>query len=206
MINSKKYWWVFPTVFVVGILLDQLLKFYIKLHFTIGDGITIFSWFQLVFVENPGAAFGVTLGSKLFLTFFRLAVSGFLIWYIVRMVKVGFNFGYILVVTMVVTGAMGNIFDCVFYGQIFTESTYNTVAELVPFGTGYTDLFMGKVVDMFYFPLFTFPDWMPFFGGQIFFGPIFNLADSYITVCIFTILIGYRHAFSDSFEAVKKQK
>lgn len=205
MIDSRKRWWAFPAVFVLGILLDQLLKFYIKLNFTIGEDVTIFSWFHLVFVENPGMAFGMTLGSKLFLTLFRIAVSGFLVWYIVRLVRNRFNFGYIMVITLVLTGAVGNIIDCLFYGLIFTESTTATVAGLTAFGTGYAGCLMGKVVDMFYCPLFTFPDWVPLLGGEIFFSPIFNLADSYITVCIFVILFGYRHAFTDSFEAVKRR-
>lgn len=206
MTNSKKIWWLFPLIFVVGIVLDQLLKFYIKLNFTLGEEYVIFDWLRLLFVENPGMAFGVTIGSKLFLTLFRLIVSGVVVWYIVKLVKMEYKTGYLVVVTLILTGAVGNIIDCLFYGLIFTESSFDTVAQLTAFGTGYAPCLMGKVVDMFYCPLFTFPDWVPFLGGEIFFSPIFNLADSYITVSIFWLIIGYRKAFSESLDMVMPKK
>ena len=202
MIDSRKNWWLFPTILAVGLIADQILKFYIKLNFTLGESFEIFPWFQLVFVENPGMAFGVTLGSKLFLTLFRIVVSGLIIWYVVKLVKKGFNAGYLVIVTLILTGAIGNIIDCVSYGRIFTQSTFATLATLAEAGNGYGGWFTGMVVDMFYFPLFTIPDWVPVVGGDIFFSPVFNLADSCITVGIICILLFYRHAFNQSLDAV----
>jgi len=206
MRNSKKLWWLFPLIFVVGIVADQILKFYIKLNFTLGEEYAIFDWFRLLFVENPGMAFGVTMGSKMFLTSFRVIVSALVIWYIVKLIKMEFKIGYIVIVTMILTGAVGNIIDCLFYGLIFTESGFDTLAQLTSFGAGYAPCMMGKVVDMFYCPIFTFPDWVPFLGGEIFFSPIFNLADSYITVAIFWLIIGYRKTFSVSLDMVMPKK
>jgi signal peptidase II len=145
-------------------------------------------------------AFGWELGSKLFLTIFRIIVSGAVIWYLVRLMRDGYKLGYQIVVTLVLAGALGNIIDCVFYGKIFSESSYFEVAEFMPAAGGYAGWFMGKVVDMFYFPLFTFPDWVPFLGGEIFFSPIFNLADSYITVAIFMLIIFYHKDFNKTIE------
>lgn len=206
MTSSRKIWWLFPLIFVVGISADQILKFYIKLNFTLGEEFVIFDWLRLLFVENPGMAFGVTLGSKMLLTLFRLVVSGLVIWYIVKLIKLEYKIGYLVIATMILTGAVGNIIDCLFYGLIFTESSCDTVAQLTAFGAGYAPCLMGKVVDMFYCPLFTFPDWVPFFGGEIFFSPIFNLADSYITVAIFWLIIGYRKTFSESLDDVMPKK
>jgi signal peptidase II len=198
MSKIKKY---LPLiVLLVAIVADQWLKFYIKLNFTLGESVRVFDWFQILFVENPGMAFGWELGSKLFLTIFRIIVSGAVIWYLVRLMRDGYKLGYQIVVTLVLAGALGNIIDCVFYGKIFSESSYFEVAEFMPAAGGYAGWFMGKVVDMFYFPLFTFPDWVPFLGGEIFFSPIFNLADSYITVAIFMLIIFYHKDFNKTIE------
>ena len=188
MSNIKKY---LPLiVLLVAIVADQWLKFYVKLNFTLGESVRVFDWFQILFVENPGMAFGWELGSKLFLTIFRIVVSGAVIWYLIRLMKDEYKLGYQIVITLILAGAVGNIIDCVFYGVIFSESTY----------------FMGKVVDMFYFPLFTFPDWLPLLGGEIFFSPIFNLADSYITVAIFVLIIFYHKDFNDTIERYTKKE
>ena len=105
-------------------------------------------------------------------------------------------------------GAMGNIVDSIFYGALFSESTYTSVAQWLPDGGGYAPFFMGKVVDMFYFPIFTFPDWVPLLGGQIFFSPVFNLADSYITVSVFLLIIFFHKDFSVTIDMLfpKKEK
>ena len=196
--NVKKY---LPlVVLLVAIVADQCLKFYIKLNFTLGESVRVLDWFQILFVENPGMAFGWELGSKLFLTIFRIIVSGAVVWYLVRLMREGYKLGYQIVITLILAGAVGNIIDCVSYGVIFSESTYWETAELMPAAGGYATWFMGKVVDMFYFPLFTFPDWIPFLGGTIFFSPIFNLADSYITVAIFLLIIFYHKDFNSTIE------
>ena len=198
MLKVKKY---LPLIILlVAIVADQWLKFYVKLNFTLGESVRVFDWFQILFVENPGMAFGWELGSKLFLSIFRIIVSGAVIWYLVRLMRDGYKLGYQIVVTLVLAGALGNIIDCVFYGKIFSESSYFEVAEFMPAAGGYAGWFMGKVVDMFYFPLFTFPDWVPFLGGEIFFSPIFNLADSYITVAIFMLIIFYHKDFNKTIE------
>lgn len=190
---------ILPLLFIVCLLIfDQLLKFYVKTTMTIGESHEIFPWFKILFVENPGMAFGLTLGSKYVLTIFRIVFAIFIFYYMWRMVKRGFSQRYIYIVALILAGAVGNIFDCLFYGLIFSESTSFQVAVLLPDGGGYAPFLMGKVVDMFYFPLFTFPEWMPFVGGDVFFGPIFNLADSYITIGVFAIILFFRHSFNES--------
>ncbi len=186
------------------LLADQLLKIHIKLSMTLGESYQIFSWFEILFVENPGMAFGMELGSKLFLSIFRIIVSALMLYYWIRLMKAHFKKGYVMVITLILAGAIGNIIDCMFYGLVFSESTFFTVATAFPEGGGYAPFLMGKVVDMFYFPLFTFPQWVPFLGGSIFFSPVFNLADSYITVGIVLLLIFYRHDFNNSFDMFSK--
>ena len=193
-------------VILLAIFLDQWLKIYIKLNFTIGENVKIFSWFYIWFVENPGMAFGLTLGSKLFLTLVRIFVSAFIVYYIYRLVKMNYKTSYIIVVSLILAGAFGNIVDSIFYGVLFSESTFTSVAQWLPEGGGYAPLFMGKVVDMFYFPIFTFPDWVPFLAGKIFFSPVFNLADSYITVSVFLLIIFFHKDFSVTMDALFPKK
>ena len=185
---------------IVTILLvlvaDQWLKFWVKTSFYLGEDMEITSWFHLRFVQNPGMAFGMELGSKLFLTLFRIVVTCLGVWDIVRRcVRADVPGGYIACVSLVVAGALGNIIDCMFYGEIFTNPYPPQVAQLVPFGTGYGTIFYGQVVDMLYFPLFSFewPSWMPWIGGKefSFFDPVFNIADSAITVGIIAIMLFY---------------
>lgn len=158
-------------IIVCVILIDQILKIWVKTHFYLGEDVRIFSWFQLFFIENNGMAFGMELGSKLFLTLFRILAVGVLVWYIlkIRCLKV-VPTGYMVCLALVTAGAAGNIFDCIFYGVIFNNPFPPEVAVLFPEGGGYAPLFHGKVVDMLYFPLFSFvwPDWMPFCGGREF--------------------------------------
>ena len=192
MSNIKKY---LPLiVLLVAIVADQWLKFYVKLNFTLGEGVHVFDWFQILFVENPGMAFGWELGSKLFLTIFRIVVSGAVVWYLIKLMKEEYKLGYQIVISLILAGAVGNIIDCVCYGVIFSESTYFATAEFMP-EVGYASWFMGKVVDMFYFPLFSFdwPQWMPFVGGEhfIFFSPIFNFADACVSCGMIAIILFY---------------
>lgn len=175
------------------LILDQLLKLYIKLHYTLGEAVEVFPWFQLCFVENPGMAFGITWLPKWFLTIFRIGAASVLCWYLHALIGRGARMGYIVAIAMVTAGAMGNIIDCLLYGQIFSESTFTQLANFVPFGQGYAPVFYGKVVDMFYFPLIHNAA-----GEVIFFRPVFNLADSAITVSVFLILLFFRKDLNES--------
>ncbi len=193
-------------LFAVLIIVDQVLKVYIKMNMSLYENIDVFSWFKIVFIENNGMAFGLELGSKYFLTAFRILFSGLLFYFLFKLYKTNISRGYIVVITLVLAGAIGNIIDCLFYGVVFGESTSTTIATFMPEAGGYAPFMLGKVVDMFHFPLFTFPDWVPLMGGEVFFSPVFNLADSYITVSIFLILIFYRKEFNSSLEMVFSKK
>lgn len=181
---------------VLVVVLDQVLKIWVKTHFYFGEELIITNWFRLLFIENNGMAFGMELGSKLFLTLFRVALVSVLIWYIWRIRRMAaVSLGYIVCLSLIVAGALGNIIDCVFYGVIFNNPMPPEVATLFPAEGGYAPLFHGRVVDMLYFPLFSFvwPQWMPIVGGEVFefFRPIFNLADAAITCGIFAMIIFY---------------
>ncbi|MDR1652819.1 MAG: lipoprotein signal peptidase [Prevotellaceae bacterium] len=175
-------------IFVV-LLIDQISKIYVKTHFALGHGVDILGWFKIYFVENNGMAFGIEFFGKLFLTLFRVVAVCILVLFIYRLIKNGARQGFVLTVSLVLAGAVGNILDSVFYGILFSESTPYNIAQFLPEGGGYAPLFYGKVVDMLYFPLFTFPDWMPLLGGDVFFSPVFNIADSAMTTAIFLIII-----------------
>lgn len=181
------------AIIVVVLIIDQIIKILVKTNMSIGEQIRITDWFYILFVENNGMAFGMEIISKLFLSIFRIVAIGFFVWYLCKIVNKGFPKGYIVTIAFVIAGAAGNLIDCILYGQIFSESTIgpNGVAHFTSFGEGYAPILYGKVVDMFYFPLWTWPDWLPLFGGNIFFSPIFNFADSCITCGIIVLVLFY---------------
>lgn len=193
--------WLAVLVAVAAVFIDQAIKVAVKLNMYLHESFSVCGdWFYIYFTENRGMAFGMEFGGKLFLTSFRLVAVSLLGYYLYRIVRnTKFPTGYVVTVALVLAGAMGNIVDSLFYGEIFPHSM-GRVASLVPFGEGYADFMYGNVVDMFYFPLFAFdwPLWMPFVGGEhfIFFSPIFNFADACISCSIVAILLFYRNSIN----------
>lgn len=185
------------------LIIDQITKFAVKLNMTINESINLIGeWCQIRFIENPGAAFGMQLGGdygKLILSTFRIVLVVALIFYIARLIKTRAKTGAIVGCAMILAGALGNIIDGVFYGVIFSASTTSQIATLLPEAGGYTSWLHGHVVDMLYFPIIRsfYPEWVPFVGGEPFefFSPIFNVADSYICVGIFYLVLFQRQLF-----------
>ena len=193
---------VLAALIVVGILLvDQLIKIWVKTNMTLHEQIEILSWFKIVFIENNGMAYGMEIGSKLVLSLFRVVAISVLGYYIIGQVKRQARWGYLVCLSMIFAGAVGNLIDSMFYGLVFNASSEFYTSYFVPFGTGYAPFLMGKVVDMFYFPLIvtTWPDWVPFVGGNpyVFFSPVFNFADASISVGVVLLLLFYRKEISE---------
>lgn len=184
-------------IFLV-LLVDQASKIYIKTNFALGDHIEVLSWFQIYFIENNGMAFGMEIISKLFLTLFRIVAVGGLAYFIYTLIKKQARAGYILTVSLLLAGAAGNIFDSLFYGVLFSESTTMQAANFMPETGGYASLFYGKVVDMLYFPIVRNNA-----GETLFFSPVFNIADSAISIAVAIILIFFRKDLNDSLESKK---
>ena len=192
-------WKKISILIVILLVADQLLKIWVKTNMHLDEAITIFpNWFQLHFVENNGAAFGMQIASgsgfdwgKLILSLFRVGLVGAMIYYINYLIKEKAPKGVIIRLVLIIAGAIGNIIDSAFYGLLFSASTPATVAQ---FGGSYAPFMMGRVVDMFYFPLFQWnscPEWLSFLvdSNNYFFGAIFNLADAYISVAVVYLLI-----------------
>ncbi len=178
---------------LAAILVDQIIKIWVKTHMYMHEVIEVTPWFKILFTENNGMAFGMELVDKLLLTSFRIVAVCFLIYIICKLIRQGVDYVFLVCMSLILAGASGNIIDCLFYGQIFNNPPAPVVAEFVPFGTGYADWFYGRVVDMFYFPLVSWdwPSWLPFVGGEhfIFFSPIFNFADACISCGVVAILL-----------------
>lgn len=202
------------------VVIDQVIKIMVKTNMTLGEHFSVFGdWFQILFVENEGMAFGMKFGGdigKLCLSVFRIVFFILLCWWISRLVKRGtasdpalkdsvhdtawlasrkVPTGVLVGLTLIAAGALGNIIDCMFYGLAFSASTPFDIAA---FGGSYAPFMFGKVVDMFYFPLWTWPDWMPLIGGDIFFQPVFNFADSCVSVgAVYLLLFQYKFFASE---------
>ncbi|WP_294633997.1 lipoprotein signal peptidase [uncultured Bacteroides sp.] len=191
------------------LIIDQVIKVYIKTHMYWHESIRVTDWFYIYFTENNGMAFGMEIFGKLFLSLFRIVAVTAIGWYLARIIKQGLKTGYIVFISLILTGALGNIIDSMFYGVLFSESTHSQIASFMPEGGGYASFFYGKVVDMFYFPIIetNWPQWMPFVGGEhfIFFSPIFNFADAAISCGIIALLLFYSKYLNDySYHVTKK--
>ncbi|MCK8524184.1 lipoprotein signal peptidase [Aquimarina sp. D1M17] len=189
-------------VIILVLLIDQITKFYIKTHFALHEEVKVFDWFRIVFVENKGMAWGVELpGSygKLILTLFRLVAIGGIGYWLYDSVRKNSPMILTFCIALIFAGAFGNIVDSVFYGMLFEESTKTNIAAFLPEGGGYETIFYGKVVDMIQFTLYddVLPDWIPFWGGKhfSFFDPVFNIADSAISIGVFLLIVFNKKAF-----------
>lgn len=191
--NTKKRSVVILSLLLLAIVIDQIIKIVVKTNMQLGDSIPVFGdWFKILFVENNGMAFGMEIFNKYFLTGFRVVAVVFLGYLLCKLLKDGkYPFGFLVCLALVIAGAAGNIIDCLFYGEIFTDS-FRNVAEFVPWGEGYSEFMLGRVVDMFYLPLFEWPEWLPVIGGDIFFAPVFNFADACISCSVVAMLVFYR--------------
>lgn len=195
-------------IIVLILLIDQISKFYIKTNFILGEDIRVFSWFQILFIENNGMAWGAKLNdilpfisdrsAKLFLTLFRLAAIVGIAYWLVNTLKKHSSKILIIAISLIFAGALGNIIDSVFYSVLFNDS-YGQVATFLPQDGGYDSLFHGKVVDMLHFPMWKgyLPEWLPFWGGEYFtfFNPVFNIADMAISTGIGLLLVFNKKAF-----------
>lgn len=190
------------VVIITAILLiDQIIKIWVKTHMALHESIHVTDWFYIAFIENNGMAYGMQLGSKLVLSLFRVVAISVLAYYLWLQTRKKVRIGYVICLSMIFAGAVGNLIDCIFYGLVFDASNSYTVAGLVPFGEGYSSFLMGKVVDMFYFPLIvsTYPEWFPGYGGEefIFFSPVFNFADAAISVGVAVLILFFRKEISE---------
>ena len=194
----KKAWGIIAIILIL-LFLDQASKIWIKTHMQLHDSYQIFSWFHIYFTENPGMAFGLEIIDKKILSIIRILAVIALIYYLFKLLKQNYSFGFLACITLILVGALGNIVDCVCYGLIFDHS-YGQIATFLPESGGYAPILHGKVVDMLYFPLIetTLPAWFPIWGGNefVFFRPIFNLADSAICVGVFSLFVFYRKTLS----------
>lgn len=210
MENRNTKIWLSVIIISATILIDQVIKITTKTNMHYSESIRITNWFHITFIENNGMAFGMQIIPKAIQTISGIIFSCVIIWYLSLLIKAGYKNSYIACVSLIFAGAVGNIIDSIFYGVIFTKSSYTDVASFVSVGNGYADRLYGKVVDMFYFPIFEFdrPAWVPFVGNQhfIFFSPVFNFADAAISCEVIMLLLFYPHCFGNSFSLFKKQK
>lgn len=220
------------TIVLAILIIDQIIKIYVKTHFVLHESYEVTSWFYLAFTENNGMAFGMELFDKLFLTAFRIIAVVFFSVILSKFIRKNMvSIGVVVVMSMIIAGAMGNIIDCVFYGKLFTDS-YGHIAQFADSAAGlpcYGDWFRGRVVDMFYFPLFSWnwPEWFPHtreiidWGWLtfqwpmwaptcdrefIFFSPVFNFADSAISVGVISLLLFYPKTFKNLVDSISTKQ
>lgn len=207
--NNRRTTLIVVLLVVAILLIDQVIKIEVKTNMRLHEVIDITGWFKINFIENNGMAYGMTFFNKLVLSLFRIVAISLIGYYLTKVIRKGARMGYIICLSMVFAGAVGNMIDCMFYGLIFNASSPEYMSYFVPFGEGYAPFLMGKVVDMFYFPLIetTWPEWVPVVGGDdyIFFSPVFNFADASISVGVAILLLFYRRELSSiSFSRKKK--
>ncbi len=209
--------WQKSVLIVLGVLIiDQILKFWVKTHMYLGEEIPVLDgFFKLHFIENEGMAFGMSWGpdqGKLALTLFRMVAVLFIGYLLHRVIRGKKPIGLVISLSLILAGALGNIIDSLFYGLIFSASQWGSYqpALFLPPDGGYAPLFHGKVVDMLFFPLIEgrYPEWLPFLGGRdfLFFRPVFNIADSSISIGVFIILIFQKSFFAHKDENGKKEE
>lgn len=207
--NNRRTTLIVVLLVFAILLIDQVIKIEVKTNMRLHEVIDITGWFKINFIENNGMAYGMTFFNKLVLSLFRIVAISLIGYYLTKVIRKGARMGYIICLSMVFAGAVGNMIDCMFYGLIFNASSPEYLSYFVPFGEGYAPFLMGKVVDMFYFPLIetTWPEWVPVVGGDdyIFFSPVFNFADASISVGVAILLLFYRRELSSiSFSRKKK--
>jgi len=217
MKRHNKLYMLSSLLIVAVLVIDQTIKIAVKTNMYMGESIDVLSWFKIYFIENNGMAFGWELGGKYFLTSFRIVAVCLIGWYIVRQIRQERPTGYIICLSLILAGAAGNIIDCLFYGIWFNDPVAPEVAQWVDSGHGYSSVMLGRVVDMFYFPLveWDMPDWgwlnkLPFIpeAGEhcTFFSAIFNFADAVISCSIVTLFLFYRKQLSVSTGVKEEEK
>ena len=192
---------IWVCILIVTLLvIDQIIKILVKTNMPLHDSVKVTNWFYISFIENNGMAYGMSFINKVVLSLFRIIVSAIVIVYTFKQIKQHARTLYVVLLALIFAGAVGNIFDCMFYGLCFSESTPFQVAQWVPLGEGYGSFLQGRVVDMFYFPIIDthLPEWVPIWGGDhfIFFSPVFNFADACISVGVILMLLFCRKELS----------